>query len=148
MSSFNVKNVSLDESVSLSSQNTQNQIDKLNYQPNWVFQNTATNAGTFTIDMVTGYKIVNVIDANGWNVKSWINSLQTLLVLSGLSPPIGGFSIYTNSVDGTTGASFLVSNVANINDNGNNTFTLGGGDVYGGSSFSIGERIYFSTFMR
>lgn len=147
MSSFSITNVGLSQAAA----NTQEQISKLSYTPVWKYSdiNDVAIAGNFSITPDFAYKVVNVIDANGINIKYWLNNFDVLINLSNTtSPPFGGFGVYVSAVDGESGNISSVSDVSNVVDNGNKTYTLQGGDVITSGSFIKGQKIYMSYFTR
>ena len=141
MSAFQVQNLSLDESVS---QSYLKVINNLNYSLQWTWNGYETNAnyaGNITTDY-NGYKVINAISANGINAVSWINNLIILKLISSTL----GFNIYIIGV-GSNPNFYFVQNVNNIINNGNNIFTIAGGDLQTGSNFNVGDVCYISYFI-
>jgi hypothetical protein len=52
--------------------------------------------------------------------------------------------IYIIGVDGDNGTNCFIQGLSNIIDNDNNTYTIGGGDVYTAGSLVNGTKIYMS----
>lgn len=143
---FKIEDLIVNESVDESTIILNQKINNLSYTPVWIFNNTnASTSGNFTTDF-SGYKVVNVIDSNDINIKYWINTLNTFLIAS-LHVP-GGLTIYITGVDANSGSNYFIQNLLSIVDNGNNTYTLAGGDLYSGGSFTEGTKFYISYFTK
>jgi hypothetical protein len=162
---FRVSNVLLQQSILTSYQNTQNQISNLSYTPVWIYDGVIpvgtlnSKAGYFNIYDSTGYKVINLIDANGINIKNWINTLATIRTNSSsfsidtydskeMKQVTLPFKIYMVTVDNESGNSNSISELNIIVDNQNNTYTLAGGDILTGAAFVKGKKYYMSYFCK
>jgi hypothetical protein len=122
---FQIQNILVNEAVEQSTINTDEKFNLLTYTPVWTYNNTSAEVqGNFTVD-INGYKVVNVLDSNGLNIKYWLNTLNTFLIASANIP--GGISIYITGVDGNTGSNYFIQDLNSIVNNGNNTYTITGG---------------------
>ena len=118
--SFNINNTTVSESVIQSSIQNKN---IFSYTPTWVYnRDNALTPGSMTIEEGTGYKIINIVDANGINIKYWINTINLLYT--------------TNCIVGLDN---------NITNNGNGTYTINGGDLYTSGEF-VNNNTYYSSY--
>lgn len=140
---FYVDDTTITESVQLSSIDTTNQVNSLSYTPVWLYNSTdALSPGTMTTEPSTGYKTVNIIDANGINIEYWISTLKAIITTKNNVP---GFlnNIYITYVD--TNNNFVVTGISSITNNENDTYTIGDGDLYTvGDLFVDNNKIYAS----
>lgn len=144
--SFQIQNIIVNECLEESTINTNEKFNLITYIPVWTYNNTSAQVqGNFTID-ISGYKVVNQIDANGFDIKYWLNTLNTFLIANAHVP--GGLTIYITGVDGNTGSNYFIQALNSIIDNGNNTYTLTGGDLYTGGSLIQGTNFYISYFTK
>lgn len=137
--SFNIQNTTLNNAVEESLINTDEQIGTLSYTPVWTYNTSVTSPGNFAIDF-SGYKVVNVIDSNGINIKYWLNTLNTCIIASTYI----GLSTYVTGVDGESGINRFIQSLSSVIDNGNGTYTITGGDVYASGSWDTGTKYYMS----
>lgn len=138
---FQIQNVTVNEALEQSLINTNKSISELSYNPVWIYNTTATSPGNFTTD-ISGYKVVNVVDSNNINIKYWINSLNTFIIANAHVP--GGLTTYIIGVDGDNGANYFIQALSSIIDNGNNTYTIAGGDLFTGGTFTNDTKFYMS----
>jgi hypothetical protein len=141
--SFAINNVLLNTSIEQSLADVDKKLANFTYTPTWNYNLTsATQAGTMTVEPINGYKVVNVIDANGVDIVYWLSTLRALGLTKTASPTFLN-NIYLTYVD--VNNNFVVTGFGGINNNGNNTFTIGGGDVYtDGELFTKDNKIYAS----
>lgn len=143
--SFQIQNLTVNESVEQSNINTNQKINLLPCNPVWVYNTTANTSGSFTTNYL-GYKVVNIIDSNNININYWLNNLKTLLI--GNSYISGGVNIYIIGVDGDSGSNYFIQGLSSIIDNGDNTYTIAGGDIVTGGSLNINTKFYMSYFTK
>jgi len=136
--SFSISNITIDEAVQQSSEKITKQINSLSYTPTWIYNTNALSSG----NMTTGYKIVNVIDANGINIKYWLNTLNALIDAKNNTSNFLN-NIYTTYVDINNNSA--ITGIVTITDNGNNTYTLEDGAIRtNGNLFVENNKIYVS----
>lgn len=125
---------------------TQTKPEITTYSPVWIYKglNKDASNGTFTMDYQTAYKTVNVMDANGVNTRSWLNNLKIMITGSGPA----SFTPFVTGVDGESGDSYFITGISSISDNGDDTFTIGGGDILSGASLIEGQHITMSYFTK
>lgn len=128
------------------SSTSQQQPEITTYSPVWIYKgvNKVASNGTFTIELLTGYKTVNVIDANGINTRSWLNNLRLLITAS---TPLG-FLPFITGVDKEGGDSYFITGLGIVTDNGDDTFTIAGGDILAGATIAEGQHITMSYFTK
>ena len=134
--SFNINNTTVSESVIQSSIQNKN---IFSYTPTWVYnRDNALTPGSMTIEEGTGYKIINIVDANGINIKYWINTINLLYTTKTST------DVYTTFVD-TNNNNCIVGLDNNITNNGNGTYTINGGDLYTSGEF-VNNNTYYSSY--
>ena len=102
----------------------------------WKFNSTgALDPGTFTIDIGTGYFIVNEILYNGESALYWILQLQTLSPV--IAQQVSAISISDPNAYVINGASVVINN-------GNGTYTLAGGNIINSGIIVSGDLVYLS----
>lgn len=142
--SFYVDNIQTTDSVEQSLLQNQN-INLISYTPVWIYNSeNATSPGNITQEPITGYKTVNIIDANGVNITYWLKTLNSIIITKNNS--VGSFNnIYVSYVD--TNNNFTTTGISSLTNNNNNTYTLLDGDLYTvGTVFTNNNKIYASIF--
>ena len=135
--SFNINNTTVSESVIQSSIENKSIIS---YTPTWVYNSdNALSRGTMSTEDGTGYKIINIIDANGINIKYWINTINLLYTTKSSNV------IYTTFVDTNNGTCLVGLNNL-ITDNENGTYTIIGGDAYTSGDLFVDNNTCYSSY--
>lgn len=110
------------------------------YTPTWVYNSdNALIPGSMTKEDSTAYKIINIIDANGINIKYWINTINLLYTTKSSNV------VYTTFVD-TNNGTCLVGLDDPIIDNGNGTYTIPGGDAYTSGDLFVDNNTCYSSY--
>lgn len=141
--SFYVDNLQVTESVEIASLENSS---ISSYTPVWIYNSTnALKPGTMYVPSNTAYKIVNSIDANGIDIRYWINTIKTLNSTKNFTSVSAIYILYTDDTANNSSVNYVLTDSSNILYNNDGTISINSGDVAtSGDLFQDNSKIYAS----
>lgn len=145
--SFYVDNLQVTESVEIAS--LENAAIS-SYSPVWIYNSTnALKPGTMHVLSENAYKVLNSIDANGIDIRYWINTIKTINDTKSYTNFVSIYIVYTNNSLNNSSVNYVITDAGNIVYNDDGTININSGDVAtAGDLFQDNSKIYVSFFCK